>query len=105
MNRKPEIEVKKDGRVILHGNAYTKMKAKLRQIAGGTCEKCGIYSTQGDVHHPNGRGGGKRDDRIFVNGVRNLFYWCRSCHSGHHVPEKVVPVKPTESEFNAILGL
>ena len=107
MNRKPEIRVMRDGRLILSGLAYKKMKSLLVSLAGNRCEKCGTHcgSQIGDVHHENGRGGGKRDDRIFVDGKRNLFYWCRSCHSGHHVPEKVVPAKPTESEFNAILGL
>jgi hypothetical protein len=99
------IEVKKDGRVLLFGTYYTQMKNKLRELAGRMCEKCGDYCWDGDVHHPNGRGGGRRDDRIFVDGKRNLFYWCRDCHSGHHVPEKVVPAKPTVEEFNELLGL
>jgi hypothetical protein len=103
--RKPDIDVQKDGRVILRGVAYKKMKAKLFGEAGGKCENCGKRTFDGDVHHPNGRGGGKRDDRIYVACQRNLFYWCRECHSGHHVPEKVIPAKPTEQEFDEILGI
>ena len=104
------IEVKRDGRVLLFGTYYQQMKAKLRQLANGYCEKCGTYvGANGDVHHRNGRGGGKRDDRIIIGdaagGARNLYYFCRSCHSGHHVPEKVVPAKPTESEFDRLIGI
>jgi hypothetical protein len=103
--RKPDIDVQKDGRVILRGVAYSKMKKKLMTLALWTCENCGLHTVDGDVHHPNGRGGGRRDDRIFVDGIRNLFYWCRSCHSGHHVPKKVIPTKPTEQEFDDLLGI
>jgi hypothetical protein len=103
--RKPDIDVQKDGRVILRGVAYRKMRLKLKGLAKGMCEECGTHCENGDVHHPNGRGGGRRDDRIFVDGIRNLFYWCRECHSGHHVPEKVVPAKPTEQEFDEMLGI
>lgn len=105
MNRKPDIDVQKDGRVILRGLAYSKMKSKLRELAGGRCERCGMYVQQGDVEHKAGRGGGKRDDRIFVDGKRNLEYLCRKCHTGRHVPEKVIAAKPTEQEFNDLLGI
>jgi hypothetical protein len=103
--KKPDIDVQKDGRVILRGAAYAKMKNKLRRIAGGKCENCGAHCENGDVHHPFGRGGGRRDDRIVVDGIRNLFYWCRSCHSGHHVQEKVVPAKMSDQDFNEMLGI
>lgn len=107
MNRKPDIDVQKDGRVILRGVAYSKMKAKLRDLANSCCEKCSRHlgRGEGDVEHPNGRGGGRRDDRIFVDGKRNLYFWCRECHSPRHSPLKVCPPKPTESEFNELLGL
>jgi hypothetical protein len=79
--KKPDIDVQKDGRVILRGMAYTRMKVKLGQLADWKCENegCGRRVMQGDVHHANGRGGGKRDDRIFVDGKRNLLYYCRAC--------------------------
>lgn len=103
--RKPDVIERKDGRIELRGMAYAKMKNKLRQLAGNRCEQCGCYTMVGDAHHGKGRGAGKRDDRIFVNGERNLFYFCRGCHSGKHVPAKVVPAKMSESEFDAMLGL
>lgn len=105
ISRKPEIDEQKDGRIILRGMAYRKMKAKLRELAEDKCERCGKFTMQGDVEHVHKRGAGKRDDRIFVDGVRNLIYLCRQCHAGRHVPSKVVPAKPTEQEFNNILGL
>jgi hypothetical protein len=105
MNRKPDIDVQGDGRVILRGNAYRKMKVKLRTLANGRCEKCGAYVMQGDVEHINGRGGGRRDDRIFVKGVRNLLYLCRPCHHWRHTDAKPCPAKPTEQEFDDILGI
>ena len=109
IGKKPDIEITKDGRVILRGAAYQKMRMKLCNLAGERCENdgCGKYTplASGDAHHPNGRGGGKRDDRIFVEGKRNLYWHCRPCHSGKHIPEKVVPAKPTEAEFEELLGI
>jgi 5-methylcytosine-specific restriction endonuclease McrA len=103
--RKSDIIEKKDGRIELRGVAYAKMKAKLRELADSKCERCGKFTLQGDVEHIVGRGGGKRDDRIFVDGKRNLEYLCRVCHSGRHIPDKVVPAKMNDSEFNSMLGL
>jgi hypothetical protein len=103
--KKPDIQVMRDGRVILRGSAYLKMKRKLWELAGRRCENCGQSIHVGDVHHANGRGGGKRDDRIFVDGKRQLFYFCRTCHSGHHVPAKVVPAKMSDQDFNDLLGI
>jgi hypothetical protein len=103
--RKADIIERRDGRIELRGAAYTKMKNKLREIAGNKCEECGRYDSQGDAHHKRGRGAGKRDDRIFVNGERNLFYLCRHCHSGRHIPDKVVPPKMDDQSFNEMLGL
>jgi hypothetical protein len=101
-----KLESQKDGRVILRGTAYLKMKARLRALANRTCEKCGDYiGDRGDVHHQNGRGGGKRDDRIVIDGKRNLLYYCRSCHDGKHIPAKVVPAKMSDQDFNDLLGI
>jgi 5-methylcytosine-specific restriction endonuclease McrA len=105
ISRKPDIGVQKDGRVILRGNAYKKMRLRLKGIAQGRCELCGKHCEDGDVHHLHGRGGGRRDDRIVVDGERRLQYACRQCHSGKHIPQKVVPAKPTAEEFDAMLGL
>jgi hypothetical protein len=101
------IKEMKDGRIILSGMAYQRMKAELRKLADNHCEVCGKYDTQGDVDHLPGRGGGKRDDRIFVAGKRVLKYTCRVCHDGRHIPAKVVPPKQrlNDEEFRAMLGL
>jgi hypothetical protein len=106
-NRKPEIRTTRDGRLILSGSAYAKMKAKLRDLAQSKCEVCGFYTTTGDVDHVviRGMGGAKRDDRIFVDGKRNLIYKCRGCHTGRHQGEKPCPAKPTPEEFDTMLGL
>jgi hypothetical protein len=105
--RKPDIKVMRDGRVILSGAAYSKMKAKLRELAGNKCEVCGRFDLNGDVDHVTirGMGAAKRDDRIFVDGKRNLKYKCRGCHNGRHRGEKPVPAKPTDAEFNELLGI
>lgn len=105
IGRKPEIEEQRDGRIILRGMAYQKMKAKLRELAQNKCETCGKFTLSGDVEHVNGRGGGRRDDRIFVKGKRNLKYLCRICHTGRHEGDKPVPAKPTEAEFDELLGI
>lgn len=81
-NRKPDVIERKDGRIELRGMAYTKMRTRLRELAGNRCEECGRFDMNGDAHHGKGRGAGKRDDRIFVDGKRNLFYLCRGCRRG-----------------------
>jgi hypothetical protein len=69
--------------------------------------RCNKFTLQGDVEHiqTRGLGGGKRDDRIFVDGKRNLEYLCRQCHTGRHVPDKVLPAKVSDSELMDILGV
>lgn len=107
LRSKPQIEITKDGRLILRGTAYKKMRFKLKGIAKGMCEKCGKHCENGDVDHIQGRAAGKRNDRIFdpETGERVLQYLCRPCHTGKHVPEKVVPAKLTDREFEELLGL
>jgi hypothetical protein len=104
---KSEIKVCRDGRVILKGAMYARMKMKLREMAENRCEACGMYAMQGDVEHVQARGlgGGKRDDRIFVDGKRQLKYLCRKCHTGRHQGTKVVPAKVSDSELMDILGV
>jgi hypothetical protein len=105
--KKPDIQQMRDGRVILRGMAYAKMRSKLRELANNKCEVCGRFDMNGDVDHVviRGMGGAKRDDRIFVDGKRNLIYKCRNCHNGRHQGEKPVPAKPTEQEFDDLLGI
>lgn len=108
-SHKLEIEIKKDGRVILRGLSYHKMRVELCDLAQSHCEnkKCGRYTPldSGEAHHQAGRGGGRRDDRIFIKKKRNIYWYCKPCHSGKHIPNKVVPKKPTAAEFKEILGL
>jgi hypothetical protein len=106
-NNKQNVKVCRDGRIMLSGSAYQKMKAKLRELAENKCERCSKFTLQGDVEHITirGMGAAKRDDRIFVDGKRNLLYLCRVCHTGRHIPDKVIPAKQTDAEFEAMLGL
>lgn len=40
-------------------------------------------------HHRFGRGGGKRDDRIFLpDGSRGMFWTCRNCHDKLRIERK-----------------
>ena len=107
-SRKSEMRTMKDGRVILLGQLYSKMRIELCHLAEHKCEKCGDFTplTRGHADHVNRRGGGRRDDRIFVEGKRNLRWLCPDCHEGKHNP-KAVPAKQkmSESEFRALLGL
>lgn len=107
--RKPDIEWTKDGRLILHRMAYHRMRVELCGLAQEHCEgeNCGRYTplAAGEAHHEAGRGGGKRDDRIFIDGKRNLAWLCKWCHGGEHVEAKVVPKKPSADEFKVMLGL
>ena len=109
---KPELTETKDGRVILRGHLYQRMRYLLWDLAKSRCETCDAYTpfNIGHAHHVRGRGAGKRDDRIWVpdeEGVlrRNLVWNCPECHGKKHVHEKVVPKKPpTEQEFKALMG-
>lgn len=104
---KPEYLERLDGRVELRGTLYQRMRSELCFLAGQHCEVCGRFVglVSGEVHHVNGRGGGRRDDRIMVDGKRNLKWACFSCHRGAHVPDKVVPEKMTNEELRKVLGL
>ncbi len=104
---KSEMRVMRDGRVILSGKLYQRMKWTLCEMAGKFCESCGKYTPEfvGQVHHVDGRGAGKRDDRIFVEGQQKLRWYCPGCHGKAHVPEKVVPSKVTDEELRTILGV
>lgn len=110
MNLKPEIRVMRDGRVLLGKRMYAAMRRELCALAGERCEGegCGKRTllADGHCHHQAGRGGGRRDDRIKLpDGSRNLQWLCEDCHRGKHIPEKVVPAKPTPNELRELLGL
>jgi hypothetical protein len=69
-------------RFVATPHGWQKIRNMLNDRAGFKCEECGAMAYFGDAHHVYGRGngGGKRDDRIEVNGVRLLFWLCRGCH-------------------------
>lgn len=110
---KPEYIERPDGRIELRGTLYTRMKRMLCELAGEECENCGRHTPleSGDPHHDTlkGMGGARRDDRIYISEdgkrVRQLYWYCRRCHDGKHVPAKVVPEKPSDAELREILGL
>jgi len=54
------------------------LRARMAQDAHGRCELCGGMGI--DRHHVYGRGGGKKEDRPIVNGIRFLLWICRRCH-------------------------
>lgn len=68
-------------RVLCHGLAHE------------CCESCGkrVILEAGHAHHIFGRGGGRRDDRIFIwVGTllqRNLLWLCQECHDKIHRPD------------------
>jgi hypothetical protein len=75
-------------RWIATAHGWTKVQARLRELANGKCElnlseDCmGAHDPWPDSHHRRGRGtgGSKRDDRIVISGKRNLLLTCRPCH-------------------------
>jgi hypothetical protein len=104
---KPEYLERRDGRVELRGTLYNRMRSELCDLANQHCEMCGRFVglASGEVHHVNGRGGGRRDDRIVVDGKRNLRWACGLCHRGQHVSDKVIPEKMSNEELRKVLGL
>jgi len=109
IHSKPKSEYleRLDGRLELRGTLYQRMRSELCDLANQHCESCGRFVglVSGEVHHVNGRGGGRRDDRIVVGGKRNLKWACSFCHRGQHVPEKVIPEKMSNEELRKVLGL
>lgn len=74
------VKLTKDGREIVRDNLagrkeYRKRIAQMWERDGHTCCLCGqpIELEQCTFEHKNGRGGGKRDDRIAGNGVAHYF--------------------------------
>jgi hypothetical protein len=65
---------------------WEKVCQRVKALCQGRCElnlsdNCSIRSHWLDTHHRRGRGGGKRDDRIWILGVRALKAACRPCHA------------------------
>lgn len=59
--------------------AYVNCEYQLRGCQGNGCE----------WHHRFGRGGGKRDDRIYLpDGARGMYWTCRTCHEQVRIERK-----------------
>lgn len=58
------------------------MRQRMRIQVQNRCEFCLQVAYYGDRHHVFGRGagGGKKEDRPIVNGVRFVVWCCRACH-------------------------
>lgn len=72
-------------RWIATAYGWDKITERVKQEANFRCQLNLADDCQGqtqwlDTHHRRGRGGGKRDDRITILGVRNLKAACRDCH-------------------------
>jgi len=66
-----------DGREVCQENTagrreYRRRTLAMRDRQGELCARCGEWMSEADTtfDHENGRGGGKRDDRIEVDGER-----------------------------------
>ena len=92
-----EVRTRDDGSEVLRGRAKRDRWMEVYRLDGGRCVKCGKQldppyaqsANAAEVHHvPRGRSksgrgmsGWKRDDRIFVDGKRNLETLCRTSHN------------------------
>jgi hypothetical protein len=89
---RPQVRIMRDEREILSGAAWRERKIEVYLLDGGCCvgQACGKFLTppgrglanEAEIHHISRRGmaGSKRDDRVFVDGRRNLETRCRACH-------------------------
>lgn len=62
--------------------AIHKLRERMRFFAKNRCEFCLQFAYHGERHHVFGRGigGGKKEDRPVVLGVRFVLWTCRTCH-------------------------
>lgn len=62
--------------------AIREMRHRMRLAAKNRCEYCMDWAYHGERHHVFGRGmgGGKKEDRPVVAGVRFVLWTCRTCH-------------------------
>lgn len=83
-----------DGRRwIATAYGWEKIQERVKQECQSRCElntseHCQGHSQWLDIHHRRGRGGGKRDDRIWILGKRNLKACCRACHQLARIERK-----------------
>lgn len=75
--KKPLKRVMKDGRPILSGKAYNKLRAEKYEEQDGFCVRCHLpfVLSNMELRHTDSRGmsGGKRDDR-------KVQLLCKPCH-------------------------
>jgi HNH endonuclease/Homeodomain-like domain-containing protein len=101
-NQKPKVEIRALALAMkLHGLTYAEVGAKLgvsrqraqqlirppqaiwvevRNRATGKCQKCGIKTEKGHVHHKKSTGITAEN----FNDLANLLYLCVSCHRSEH---------------------
>jgi hypothetical protein len=75
-------------RFIATHHGWELIQKRVKELANNRCElnlasDCAGHTLYLDTHHRRGRGSGgsKRDDRIWILGIRNLKSACRPCHS------------------------
>lgn len=69
-------------RFVAAPKAIHEMRLRMRIAAKNRCEFCLQFAYHGERHHVFGRGigGGKKEDRPVVLGVRFVLWTCRNCH-------------------------
>lgn len=69
-------------RFVAAPNAVHELRHRMRFAAQNRCEFCKVWAYDGERHHVFGRGigGGKKEDRPTVSGVRFVVWCCRACH-------------------------
>lgn len=73
-----------DGRRFVASPAgVSKLRVRMSEQAKKRCEICGNWCYSGDRHHVYGRGigGGKKEDRPEINGIRFVLWVDRRCHT------------------------
>ena len=94
--RKPPIHTFPDGREVCAATPvgrreYRRRTSAMRERQGNLCCLCGLYLSEEEAtfEHQNGRGGGKRDDRIevdgkWINGAAH--FWCNNEKGSKRTP-------------------
>lgn len=69
-------------RFVASPHGVKKLRVRMAEQAKTCCEICNQWCYNGDRHHVYGRGagGGKKEDRPTVNGVRFVIWIDRKCH-------------------------
>ena len=98
--RREAVKIMRDGREICSDTPrgwleYVRRKLLMLERQGFICASRKSPECLGSInlvtavfHHSSGRGGGKRDDRIEVNGVEQNQALCWRCHDLIHSPSR-----------------